>query len=280
MRRSVFVASAAAAAAFPVRGNAAPSGFAPFDNRTPIPVVRVRAGERELRFAIDTGNDLSTISAAAADALSLPRAAPASASPPQATLSGLTVAGATLRPHTALVTGVGSWAGLTGFPVDGSLGYEAFGDRAITLDYVKRRLTFPETAPDGERTAITWLRYGDGSPRVVTFEALMIDGFPATAQFDTAMSKNAIIFITKLTDVLIDNAPNAPRYDYAGTSLSPGRVGSIRLGTTTLASPVVVYQADASAHVPTSAIAVVVGDGLFAKRAVTLDFPGSTLIIS
>jgi len=197
MRRSVFLASAAAAAALPVRANAAPSGFAPFDNRTPIPVVRVRAGERELRFAIDTGNDVSTISKAAADTLSLPRATPASASPPQTTLNGLTVAGATLRPHTALVSDAGRWAGLTGFPVDGSLGYEAFSDRAITLDYVKRRLTFPETAPDGERTAITWLKYHDGSPRLVTFDELMIDGFPATAQFDTAMSKNAIVFRTK-----------------------------------------------------------------------------------
>ncbi len=280
MRRSAFLAGTVAATVVPRIARAASPAFAPFDNRTPIPVVRVRAGERELRFAIDTGDALSTISPAAADALSLPRAAPASASPVRTTLSGLTVAGAALRAHPALVADTGTWAGLTGFPVDGSLGYEAFNDRMMTLDYVKRRLTFPDVAPDGERTAITWLQYHDRSPKLVTFDDLRIDGFPATAQFDTAMSKNAIVFTTKLTDLLIDNAPNAPRYTYEDASLNPGRVGSIRLGTTTLASPVVIYAADASAHVPTTAIAVVVGDGLFAKRAVTLDFPGSTLIIT
>jgi hypothetical protein len=280
MRRSAFLAAAGGTVAFPAVARAASPAFAPFDNRTPIPVVRVRAGERELRFAIDTGDAVSTISPAAADALSLPRVTPASASPVRTTLSGLTVAGATLRAHPALVADTSSWAGLTGFPVDGSLGYEAFKDRMVTLDYVKRRLTFPDVAPDGERTAITWLQYHERSPQLVTFDDLRIDGFPATAQFDTAMSKNAIVFTTKLTDLLIDNAPNAPRYTYEEASLNPGRVGSIRLGTTTLASPVVIYAADANAHVPTTAIAVVVGDGLFAKRAVTLDFPSSTLIVS
>ena len=281
MRRAAFLAGTTAAACA-ARGaaRAASPAFAPFDDRTPIPVVRVRAGERELRFAIDTGDALSTITPAAADALALPRATAANAAPQRVSLAGFALAGATLRTHAALVVDGSAVAALTGFPVDGTLGYEAFRDRIVTLDYVKRRLTFPGVVPDGERATIIWLKYDDRSPELITFDELKVDGFPATAQLDTLMAKNAIVFTTKLADLLIDNAPNAPRYDYEGTSLSPGRVGSIRLGTTTLASPAVVYQADASAHVPTTAIAVVVGDGLFAKRAVTLDLPSSTLTIS
>jgi hypothetical protein len=280
MRRLIFLTGTAAFAALPARARAARTGFAPFDNRTPIPVVRARLGTRELVFAIDTGDAVSTISPQAADAVALARTPVANAAYARATLSGVTLAGATLRDHPVLVTDVGNWTPLTGFGVDGSLGYEAFRDRVVTLDYLNRRLTFPDVLPDGERTKITWIKYHDRSPQLVTFDDLVIDGFPATAQFDTAMSKNAIVFTTKLPDLAVDNAPKAPPYSYDEAALAPGRVGSIKLGTTTLASPVVIYAADAHAHVPTTAIAVVVGDGLFAKRAVTLDFPGSLLIVT
>jgi hypothetical protein len=284
IRRAAFIratagVAVAAAGAAPVCA-ARPAGAA-LDGRTRVPVVRARIGSRDLVLAVDTGDAESSLSVQAADALGLARTPVPSSPFARATLRGVALAGATLRDHSVLVGDVSNWTPLVGFAVDGSLGYEAFRDRVVTIDYRNGRLFFPDALPDGESTPITWLKYHERSPQLVTFDGLMIDGFPATAQLDTAMRKNAIVFTTKLPELLIDNAPKDPLYTYEGATLVPGKVGSVRLGTTTLAAPsVVVYSADAKAHVPTTAISVVVGDELFKRRAVTLDFPNSTLIVS
>ncbi|HZW53078.1 MAG TPA: hypothetical protein VFF00_03540 [Candidatus Elarobacter sp.] len=287
MRRSRFLAGSGALVGFgalavtvPRAARAAARQGVPFEPRSAVPVVRVRAGARELLLAVDTGDALTMLSPSAGAVLRDVRP-PAPNAQARGTLSGAVLAGTALRDHDAVVGDVSSWTALTGIPVDGSLGYDAFRDRVVTLDYKSGRLVFPDQVPDGERTAITWLQYHDRSPKLVTFDGLTIDGFPVTAQFDTAMSKSVIVFTTKLPELLIDSAPRDPLYVYEGATLPPGKVGSVRLGTTTLAaSGVVVYTAGANAHVPTTAIAAVVGDRLFAKRAVTLDFPNSVLILT
>jgi hypothetical protein len=283
VRRADFLVSAgvaAFAACVPVCGSAR-SAAVGLEGRSAVPVVRARAGARELVLLIDTGHPESMLSVQAADALGLARTPAPNAAFARATLSGVTVAQTVLRDHPVLVGDVSSSTAAVGSPVDGSLGYQAFRDRVVTIDFRNRRLAFPDTLPDGEATAITWLKFDDASPELVTFDGLMIDGFPATAQLDTSVSKYVIIFTTKLPDVAIDNAPKDPLYTYRGVTLPPGKVGSVRLGVTTLRAPgVVVYGAGAEAHVPTSAIAAVAGSGLFARRAVTLDFPNSALIVS
>jgi hypothetical protein len=279
MRRGAFLAGSCALAATTVR-SASAAGFAGFDGPSAVPVVRVRAGSRELRMAIDTGDAFSTLSRRSAEALGLTATAIPNSTLARGTLSGATLTGTTLRDHTVLVTDVSTWTGLVGYPVDGSLGYEAFKDTAVTLDFKNRRLSFPARVPEGERTAITWLKYHDRSPLLVTFDGLTVDGTPVTAQFDTAMSKNAILFTTKLPDIAILPDNKAPLYEYEEATLKPGRIGSLRLNTTLLAASPLIYAAGADAHVPTTALAVVVGDQLFAQRAVTLDFPGSMLVVS
>jgi hypothetical protein len=283
MRRSTFCAAAGAlaAAAVPWPVGAARSGGV-LEGRAAVPVVRARIGTHELVLAIDTGDGVSTLSPQAADALGLARTPVPGGAAAGATLHGVELAGTTLRDHAVVVSdaAVAELRGFAGFAVDGSLGYEAFKDRVVTIDYPAGRLTFPEVMPDGEITPITWLKYHDRSPQLVTFDGLNVDGFPVTAQLDTMMSKNAILFTTKLPDLAIDAELRAPNYRYEEATLRPGRVGSLRLGVTLLAAHPIVYAADATAHVPTTAIAAVVGDALFAKRAVTLDFPGSTLIVT
>ncbi|MDB5072593.1 MAG: hypothetical protein JWM87_3704 [Candidatus Eremiobacteraeota bacterium] len=283
MRRADFVVSAGAAAfaaLAPARVSAR-SVDAALEGRSAVPVVRARSGARELVLLVDTGHAESMISVQAADALGLIRSSVPNAALARATLSRVTLAQTLLRDHPALVGDASGLTAAAGFPVDGSLGYEAFRDRVVTIDYRKRRLVFPDTVPDGETAAITWLKFDERSRELVTFDGLTIDGFPATAQFDTAVSKYVIIFTTKLPDVAIDNAPKDPLYTYRGVTLPPGKVGSVRFGTTTLRAPgVVVYGAGAEAPVPASAIAAVAGSGLFARFAVTLDFPGSRLIVT
>ena len=270
MRRAAFVATAAAAAVLPARtARAAPTGLT-FDPRTTIPVVRARAFGREVIFAIDTGSAISVLSPPIADSLNLTAQ----------TLPGVFLGGVALREHPMAIAQLPRWDALTGFLLDGVLGYEAFRDRAVTLDYRTGRLTFPELLPDGETTAITWLRYDDRPTPLVTFGDLKVDGFPAVAQLDTMMTKTAIVFETKLPDLAIDNDPRAPAYEYAGEPLRPGRIGSIRLGTTTLAASVHVYAADARAHVPVTEISLIAGIGLFARRALTIDIPNARLIVS
>jgi hypothetical protein len=284
MRRSTFCAAAgtlaAAAVPWPVRAARPGSGL---EGRAAVPVVRARVGTHELVLAIDTGNGSSTLSSRAADLLGLAHAPIPVGAAAGATLRGVELAGATLRDHAAVLIfddAVAELRGLANYAIDGSLGYDAFKDRAVTIDYAGGRLLFPEVMPDGEITPITWQKYTDRSPQLVTFDGLNVDGFPVTAQLDTMMSKNAIIFTTKLPDLAVDAELRAPNFRYEEATLRPGRVGSLRLGVTLLAAHPIVYSADASAHVPTTAIAVVVGDALFSKRAVTIDFPGSALIVT
>lgn len=283
MRRADFVVSAGAAAfaaGAPARVSAR-SATASLEGRTAVPVVRARSGARELVLLIDTGHPESMLSVQAADALGLSRTPAPNATLGRATLSRVTVAQTLLRDHPALVGDVAALTAAVGLPVDGSLGYQAFRDRVVTIDYRNRRLAFADTVPDGETAAITWLRFDERSPELVTFDGLTIDGFPATAQFDTSVSKYVIIFTTKLPDVAIDNAPKDPLYTFRGVTLPPGKVGSVRLGTTTLRAPgVVVYGSGAEAPVPSSAISAVAGSGLFTRFAVTLDFPNSRLIVN
>jgi len=280
MRRSTFLAGTGA---FAVAGSPRSASAAPgtaLDRRSAVPVVRARAAGRELVLAIDTGDAVSSLSPAAAGALGLRVPSAASSSSALATLSGITVAGVKLRDHRVAVTDVASWTPLVGFAVDGSLGYEALRDRVVTLDYPNRRLVFPNELPDGEKTTITWLKYHDRSPELVTFEGLSIDAFAVTTQLDTAMAKNAIVFTSKVPDLAIIPDAKAPLYFYEEATLQPGRVGSIRLGTTLLAANVLIYTPGAGAHVPTTTISAVAGDQLFANRAVTLDFPNSALIVT
>jgi hypothetical protein len=269
VRRGAFVLTVAAALALrprPVRGAVARLYF----ERAPVPVVKCRAGGRDLLLAIDTGSASSTISPQGAAAFGVSGAM----------LAGVTLGGTALRAHAVLVGDLGRWNTAAGFALDGALGYEAFRDRAVTFDWRAGVLSFPDLVPDGETAAVTWLRYDERSPQLITFDGLKVDGFPVAAQLDTMMSKTAVIFETKLPDLAIDNAPKAPLYDYAGAPLRGGRVGSLRLGTTTLAAGVTVYAADARAHVPAGDIAMIVGDALFARRALTLDVPNARLIVA
>jgi hypothetical protein len=277
MRRSTFCAAAGALAAATVGrpAHAAGAAAAELDART-IPVVQARLGGRVVHLVIDTRNAASTISLDLAGRLGPQRGLAAGA---QTTLTGVSVAGVVLRDHPALVADVGELAREAGSPVDGALGYEAFSDRAITLDYRAGRLTFPDALPDGETTPITWLHDGDASPRLVTFDGLVLDGFPVVAQLDTLVDTNAIVFAAKIPDLAIDNERRAPFYTYEQTPLAPGRIGSIRLGSTLLVAQPVVYIADARTRAPATSVVVVAGDGLLAKRAVTLDFAGSTLTV-
>jgi len=280
MRRLRFLAAAsatvaAAAAAAPARA-ARPDGY-DLERHALVPVVRATVAGHTLVLAIDTGDAVSTLSAPAAAAIGL---APVAPSASDATLRGVRLGATPLRDHRVEIADVGGLRMLAGYAIDGSLGYEAFKDRALTIDYPNWRVGFPESLPEGETTPITWLKYHDRSPQLVTFDGLNIDGFPVSAQLDTFMSKNAIVFTGKLPDLAVDPDPRAPRYSYEESPLSPGRVGSLKLGQTLLAANVLVYAADAKAHVPTTAIAVVVGDALFAKRALTLDFVNSSLTVS
>jgi hypothetical protein len=276
MRRSTFCAATGAFAAAAIgRPARATSSAADLDVRT-IPIVRARLGARVLHLAIDTRNAVSTLSVGVAGELGPQRGLVAGAF---TTLSGITLGGVALRDHRAVVADIADLAREAGVAVDGALGYDAFGDRAITLDYRLGRLSFPDVLPDGESTPITWLRGGDAPQRLITFDGLVIDGFPVVAQLDTLVTKNAIVFAAKVPDLAIDNEPRAPLYAYAGTQLPPGRVGSLRLGSTLLAAQPIVYVADARTRAPAAAVAVIIGDALLGKRVVTLDFPGSTLTV-
>jgi len=269
LRRSAFIVAAGAALVHPSAARAAPG--AGMVGKSPGPAVRARAGGRDVLLLIDTASASSTLTPGTAAALGLTGTA----------LTGVSIAGEMLRAHPMSIGDVDRWNALTGLTLDGVLGYEAFRDRVLTLDYRNRRVFFPDSYPDGERAQITWLRYDANSAPLVTISDVSVDGFPAGALIDTALGKNAVIFESKLPDLAMDNDRDnrLGPFEYAGEPLRPGRVGSVRLGTTTLMGSVRCYGADAHAHVPASEIAIILGSGIFQNWALTLDFPASRAIV-
>jgi hypothetical protein len=269
LRRSAFIAAAGAALVHPSAARAGPG--ARMVAKSPGPAVHARIGARTVMLLIDTASASSTLTPGSAAALGLTGTS----------LAGVSFAGETLRAHPMSIGDVGRWNALTGLTLDGVLGYEAFRDRVLTLDYHNRRVFFPDIYPDGEQAQITWLRYDANSAPLVTISDVSVDGFPAGALIDTALGKNAVIFESKLPDLAMDNEKDRRLgpFEYAGEPLRPARVGSVRLGTTTLMASVRCYGADAQAHVPASEVAIILGSGIFQSWALTLDFPGSRAIV-
>jgi len=175
-----------------------------------------------------------------------------------------------------------------GFDVDGSLGYGALKEYVVQLDYAHRTMQVtnaePSASPSGGgiRVPITWLKYQPQSPLLVTFDGLSVDGINLVAQLDTFLAANAIVFSAKTPRFsALATATDAKPITYEEATLRPARCSAIAFGSVRLGgTEPVIYVADEHAHVPTTDITAVVGNGLLAGRVLTLDFPKSTLTVS
>ena len=268
----------------------------PFDFSQGVVMLQVDlGGTRPARLVLDTGNPTTVLDTEAAQEIGFPlldadkqtvgSGADATAyyriKPPKFLL------GDTEFPagHLA-VAPVRKSLQAIGLDCDGLLGYGALKDRVVQIDYPSRHLRFLDAADakaalaHGQSFAISWKKYWSKSPDLVTVDDVQVDGHRLCAQIDTALRFSAILFSTKLTWLKSDPAPGIAPVRYEDADLSPARIsGGLTLGDYRLGNDVQVYVAGADAHVPETDLSVVLGTAFFRNTVLTLDFPGSRLIV-
>jgi hypothetical protein len=302
MQRSIFLGAAGGLCAAqwlrPLNGLAS-DDRARVDLSEGVPIVEVDVGgTRPARMVFDTGNSALGLDIDRARALGIDL--PASAketrgTPPNAftlyrlRLPQVQVGGVRLNDVAAVAVDLSAAIRRSyGFDVDGSLGYGALKNYVVQLDYARSTLLVANAVPPDNRAdsairvPITWLKYQPQSPLLVTFDGLSVDGINLVAQLDTFLAANAIVFSTKTPRFsALPAAANAKPITYEEATLRPARCSDIALGSLRLGgTEPVVYVADEHAHVPTTDISAVVGNGLLAGRLLTLDFPKSTITVS
>jgi hypothetical protein len=302
MQRSIFLGAAGGLCAAqwlrPLNGLASDER-ARVDLSQGVPIVEVDVGgTRPAAMVFDTGNTALVLDTERARALGIDL--PASAketrgTPPNAVtlyrirLPQVQVGGVRLNDVAAIAVDLSAAVRRSyGFDVDGSLGYGALRNYVVQLDYARSTMLVTKAIPSDNhassesRVPITWLKYQPQSPLLVTFDGLSVDGINLVAQLDTFLAANAIVFLTKTPRFsTLAAATNAKPITYEEATLRPARCSDIALGSLRLGgTEPVIYLADEHAHVPTTDISAVVGNGLLAGRLLTLDFPNSTLTVS
>lgn len=263
-----------------------------------VPIVEVDVGgSRPARMVFDTGNTALALDIERARGLGIDLPASAKESrgaPPNVfslyrlRLPHLQLGGTRLNDVAAIAIDLTAEVRRSyGFDVDGSLGYGAFKEYIVQLDYAGRTMLVTQATPSDTRSGaihvpITWLKYQPQSPLLVTFDGLSIDGINLVAQLDTFLAAKAIVFSTKTPRLgALPTATNAKPIIYEEATLRPAQCSAISLGSLRLGGTApLIYVADEHAHVPTTEISAVVGNGLLTGRVLTLDFPKSTLSVA
>lgn len=268
----------------------------PFDFSQGVVMLQVDfGGSRPARLVLDTGNPTTALDTEAAQEIGLPL----SDADKQTVGSG---ANATvyyrIKPPKFLLGATEFSAGhlavapvrkslqAIGLNCDGLLGYGALKDRVVQIDYPSRRLRFLNAADAkaalarGQSFAISWKKYWSKSPDLVTVDDVQVDGHRLCAQVDTALRFSAVLFSTKLTWLRSEPATGVATVRYEEADLPPARItGGLALGDRRLGSDVTVYIAGADAHVPETDLSVILGTAFFQNTVLTLDFPGSRLMV-
>ena len=298
MKRASFVAGSLAAASVSTsRLSRADAGDAfPFDFAQGVIVLAVDVGlPKPARMIFDTGNTPLVLDTDRARGLGLAVPSGAKRTSGQGssafdfyrvTLPTVGLGATRLRDQPALLVPFSDQVKHDyGIEVDGSFGYGALRDRVVRIDFPARELrisTAPGAAAAGSVSSpITWLQYQPQSPRLITFDGLTVDGEAVTAQLDTFLAREAIVFTAKTPRFAhLPDAPAKP-IEYEGATLRPARVGAVSFLSETLGrAPITVYVAGKGAHVPTTAISAILGNALLADRVVELDFPNSTITLA
>lgn len=264
----------------------------PFDFSSGVIVLDADlGGSRPCKLVFDTGNVASVLDADAAKELGLtpaPDAPSATPAPyhklpvPKVTLGGQecgtqTFYTAPFRQQVADDYGVHA---------DGTLGYGFFKDRIVQIDYPARRFrlldrTASPMADNRDAAKITWHKYSSKSPDLVTVDNVDVAGRTVAAQVDTFLAQNVILFSTKLPWLKTEPAAGVTPIKYEEARIPAVRIiggGGVALGACRTGGGATVFLAGADAHTPETELAVILGNGFFAGKVLTLDFAGSRLV--
>jgi hypothetical protein len=169
-------------------------------------------------------------------------------------------------------------------PVDGSLGYSAFKDSVLTLDYVRHRITVAPAAAAQQCTAgkLSLIHFGAHGPPIVVTTGFELNGKPVTAQLDTLYSGTILIYPTSVAKLGLNAESRttvAETFPYTDGSVEMMRAKAktVSFGGKLLQTDGPLYFAGPKVHLPGDVFDATVGDALFRGHVLTVDFKGMCL---
>jgi len=263
---------------------AGPSADLPLIDCGHLSCIDVAAPGGSLRLALDTGDENTVLSQAAADRLHLaskPAKGEDGKEIPNIGLTEPTVLelGEVKLPATPLlVAPMQTYAKALGTPVDGLLSYTQLKGWIAELDFKTNRLHLTQDAVAKSRSTLRahYVKYRANAATVLVVDDLAIHGYPIRAQLDLGFEGGLLLFPSSLGPIgLSDTKPGAPvtmaTYD-DGAGLNRIDPPTIAFDRTKLQAGDNAFLASADVHPPENDIQAVAGHTLFAGHRLVLDF--------
>jgi hypothetical protein len=174
-------------------------------------------------------------------------------------------------------------------PVDGSLTYDFFKDRVLEIDYPHHRvrisnvITTPPANKPAEAGTLKLIPFGEHGPPVVVGAPFTVNGKTVHAQIDTVFTGTMLIYDSALDMLGLhkEGTPELIRYTDGGVNMLAAHANSIGFGKHALlgGSPTLYFVGEGKnpVHQPDGMFEATVGNALFAKSVVTLDFHAMTI---
>lgn len=261
-----------------------------------IPCVEARtADDRSWKFAIDTGNENSVISAQAAQMAGLKPTKPAPKGWPahmfMTAMPELKIGDAIFKDIQFIAMDFSSDIAKGTMPhVEGTLAYTVFKDRYLQLDFAARVLRVSETMTEEVDCGricdkISLITFGKHGPPIVVAKGFGINGKTVTAQVDTMYTGSLLVYSKSIEKLSLSEAAKTtetrkfPLTD-GGVKMkvAPAKRESFHRLTLGGTHPKV-YFPTAGVHEPDGLFDATVGLELLKNMIVTFDLHGMNLIL-
>ena len=260
------------------------------------PCVEATLGDSQnVRLGIDTGNVDSVLDAKAASAAgikasgSMPANAPAGMF--RASIPTVRIGGVTLSEVPAMGMDLTEMIEQKQMPhVDGTLAYTAFKDRAIELDFVKKKMRISEALTGvvpcaGACDRISLITFGKDGPPIVVARGFEINGKKVSAQVDTMFTGSLLVYTDSIERLGLSSEAATKETEMfpltdggVAMKFAPAKAEAFHAIALGGANPKV-YFPTADVHEPDGLFDATVGLALFQNTVLTLDFHSMTISI-
>jgi hypothetical protein len=256
--------------------------------------AQFQSGQVPIKLLIDTGNAVSVLDLARAQAMKLELAPYKRANGEvvpgyqSAVLKNLQLGEETLGDVQVLVADMKDDIAKGTFPKsDGALSYRAIKERVLTLDFRAHRmsLTGPIAECKSNCGTLSYPTFGPKGPPIVVTSGFEVNGVPVSMQVDTLYTGTMLIFPTAVDKTGLTAESRATKIRHfpftdGGVDMIEAQVAHEAFLGRPLRVPARVYFATQKVHTPDGLFDGTVGAELFKNRKVTLDFKSNRFWMS
>jgi hypothetical protein len=268
---------------------AAPSWVAdvPLQSCDGIPCVDAMVGNGvQGRFIIDTGDEVSLVDNADANAIGFGSGNLKNGQIVKAAHTAVVLGGAQIPSAPFIALALGDYVRKGTMPHSrGSLTYTAFRERVIQFDFVRRRfrMSAPLTtsvACDGHCAKLDLIKFGKNGPPILVGEGFLADGKSVRAQIDTVYTGGLLIYSLSMKALGFAAPPSAPKESFPFTDdrvdVLRGAQADVRFGNLALGH-VPLYFPTPGVHEPDGYFEGTIGLVGLAGTVMTLDLHDQTI---